>query len=90
MKRSNNLVFNVTRILLNCRKPILLTHLKNKTTHESKIFYYYIEYLSKLFLIIITDKNGNKEIEITEKGRELLKVWIEINNMLGVKICQYL
>lgn len=69
-----------------CRKPILLNHLKDKTSHTSSLYYDYLNYLSEQGMLIIKQEKRNREIYITEKGRSFLKLWIEINSILGVKI----
>ena len=92
MKRKSNLLVPSTANILNfCRIPIRITSLKNKTHFtEWSSFHYYLNYLVKCRLIIIKEEGMYKEISITEKGRSLLRVWIEINSMLGVKIDAYI
>ena len=91
MKRnSNSLVFDSINILLSCRKLSNISEVRKQTSHNGIVFKYYIEYLCKQELVTVNKSEQNNKVLITDKGKEIVRLWIEINEGLGIKICQYI
>jgi predicted transcriptional regulator len=90
LKNNNSLLLNSINILLSCKKPNNITEVRKQTSHNGVVFKYYIEYLCKQELVTVNKSEQNNKVLITDKGKEILRLWIEINEGLGIKICQYI
>lgn len=96
-KKQVTTLFNLVKILSKSKRPISNTDLHNTLTCNGTEYTYYLTILTENNLIGFSNertKDMNKEVRkvilITDKGREFLELWVGLNKLIGVSVCQYI
>jgi len=87
MKTTNDnfLITNSLKILMFCRKPTTTYNLRKDITHNGSLLKYNLDYLKSIDML----ESNDSKITLTEKGKKVVELWIEINKLMGINICQY-
>lgn len=81
-----SLILNVVRVLMLCKKPTKACVVRAKLSKDGIFFKYILVYMIKNDLVETIPYDKTLIIRATEKGNSVVKLWIDINTLIGVSI----